>query len=173
MRTALLLALLTVGCDRGRTLESSPAPAATGSLVFDVQPEAAADVFLATEAEIMRSRPLLDRARTSRRIEIDANSVRATRRPGSMILDVSVRDADPRRAAGACNAILEAYFEQRLELSLAPMMQQEEVLAAELDAHPDDAALKEKLQALELRRRERRSDVRILEPCIEPRVTKP
>ena len=163
MRTVLIAAVLAGAC--GSTGE---APAAAGSLVFDPPANgAAADVFLATEAEVLKSQPLRERVTRQLRLEapLAAESIIATPKPGTLVLDVGVRDPDPRRAAELCNTLLRTYVEYRMERALIPMLEEEKALAEQLERRPEDAKLRERVKELELARRAPRAGVRLLDAC--------
>jgi hypothetical protein len=157
VRILVLVGLLACG--------GPPAPAASGSLVFDPQPTSTADVFLATEAEVIRSAPLREHLRESRRLEIPADAITVTRKPGTMILEVGVRDEDPGRAAALCNELLRAYMDYRRERAVVEIMSEQKAVAEQLDRHRDDARLQERLHALEVARGTLEIDVRVLETC--------
>jgi hypothetical protein len=140
-------------------------PAARGSLVFEPQPEATASVFLATEAEVIRSASLREHIQQDLHTEIAADAIVVTRTPDSMILEVAVRDADPRRAAELCNAVLRGYIDRRRESANIEIVTAQQALAAELDRHPADARLQERMKELELARSMLKSDVRVLDAC--------
>ncbi len=109
MRAALVLFVIAA-------CSTKELPHARGALVFDARE--AADVFLATEIEVMKSEPLLRRVREEQRIELDAAAVTARRRTGTMIVDVTVRDKDPQRAAELCNFLMRTYFEYRISIAI-------------------------------------------------------
>jgi hypothetical protein len=160
VRIAVLGLLAAFGCS------GKPAPAASGSLVFDPQPANVADVYLATEAEVIRSAPLRERIHQEQRLEISADAIVVTRKPGTMILEVGVRDDDPGRAADVCNRLVHAYVDYRREKMLVGTRVQQQALAMELDKHPEDARLQERMRELELTGRILNVDVRLLEPCV-------
>lgn len=139
-------------------------PRATGSLMFE--PREAADVFIATEIEVMRSEPILRRLREQQRVELAASAITAKRRAGTMVLDVTVHDRDPQRAAQLCNDLLRTYFDYRMSLGIEAIAVEQQVVAEALDRDPNNVALKTKLDDLELKRRTRKSDVRLLDPCV-------
>jgi hypothetical protein len=165
MRSLVVLAAL-VACDRGKASEPARGPAASGSMVFDTRPATEADVFLATESEIVKSGPLVNRVNEEyRTTELTADAITVVRRPGTMILDVMVRNADPARARDLCNQLLKSYAEHRMTLAVMGMNKQLEVMVARLEQTPDDADLKRNVNDLELQARMRKNDVRLLEPC--------
>ena len=159
VRILALAAVAALGCS------GTPAPAASGKLVFEPQPENLADVLLATEAEVLRSAPLRDRVNPELRDRVAADAITVSRTPGTMILEVGVRDEDPRRAAEQCNGILRAYIDYRMEKAVLELGAQQQALAVQLEKHPGDARLQERLRDLELARATLGSDVRVLEPC--------
>lgn len=171
MRMLILAAVLVAGCDKGRDRTTPAEPTSTGSVVLDVG-TASSDVYLATQSEIMRSESLLQRVRDRRRVELDARAVSTRRKSGTSIIEVSVHDKDPFRAAELCNAVIEAYIELRLEQNLTPMLAQQEVLAAELAKHPDDTQLQNRLKELDLARRMPTTDARVLDRCRVPATPK-
>jgi len=135
--------------------------------VFDERPSP--DVFLATESEVVRSESLLRRVRDDLRLDaLAADAITVERRPGTMILDISVANKDPAAAAMICNRVIQAYVESRLERSYVDLATSAQAIAAELERRPDDADLKRKLADIDLQRTMRKSDVRVLEPCAMP-----
>ena len=160
-RFGLWFVVALSACDRG-----SSQPQAKGSLVFDERD--AADVFLATEAEVMRTEPILREVQQRYRVELARSAVTVTRRTGTMILDVAVRDKDPQLAAELCNHLMQAYVESRLMRSQATILEKVQVLSTELDARKDPA-IEQQIKDLEIKRRLLENDVRLLEPCRMPR----
>lgn len=162
----LVLSAALVACDRGEAVEPARGPGASGSMVFDTRPATEADVFLATEGEIVKSARLVDRVNEAyRTTELAPGAITVERRPGTMILDVTVRNADPVRAQHLCNQLLQVYFEYRMTLALMGVNQQLEAMVVRLEQTPDDADLKRKISDLELQARIRKSDVRLLDQC--------
>ncbi|MDQ3338400.1 MAG: hypothetical protein M4D80_24810 [Myxococcota bacterium] len=152
-----LIVVVAAGCtgDKG--------PRASGALVFTER--SAADVFLATEAEVMRSEPILRRIREDAREELSAKAISVKRRSGTMILDVTVRDKSPQRAAMLCNRLMETYFEFRMSLAIMEINVQMQALAEQLERAPQNAELERQLAVLETKRMTRVNDVRVLAPC--------
>jgi len=96
---------------------------------------------------------------------IAAEAIVATPKAGTLILEVGVRDLDPHRAAELCNALLRTYVEYRIERALIPLLEEEKALAEQLERHPEDAKLRERVKELELARRVPRPGVRLLDAC--------
>ncbi len=170
MRVVAVL-LLLAACDGGKagTPEAARAPAAMGSLVFTPRSVAETDVFLATEAEVIKSRRILDQVADRFRVsDLTADAITVRRRPGTAILDVRVRMADLDLAATRCNQVMQTYFEFRWAMLLEDVMQPAAALADKLERDPDNAALKQQLADLDARRMTTKSDVRVLEPCRPP-----
>lgn len=140
---------------------------ASGTLVFD--PREAADVYLATEIEVMRSEPILRHVREQFRTEVTSAAITAKRRAGTMLVDVSVRDKDPQRAAELCNWVMKTYLEYRMSLAIEAVMREQQVVAEALDRDPNNADLKTKLQDLDVKRMTRTSEVRVLDACVMPK----
>ena len=140
---------------------------ASGTLVFE--PREAADVYLATEIEVMRSEPILRRVREQFRTEIAPAAITAKRRAGTMLVDVSVRDKDPQRAAELCNWVMQTYLEYRFSLVLEAHAREQQALAEAVERDPTNMQLREKLTALELERMAAPSGVRVLDACAMPK----
>jgi hypothetical protein len=162
--------LLLAACDRGKEAAPVPSgPAAKGSLVFSPRSAAEADVFLATESEVLKSGPIRHQAADHFRApELAAEDITVRRRPGTTILDVSVRLPDLELAAMRCNQLMQVYFEYRMSLPLKALNDEAMALYAQLERTPDNAAIKQKLLDLEGKRTEIKNDVRVLEPCRPP-----
>ena len=160
MRAALVL-FVVAACS------TKEGPHARGALVFDARE--AADVFLATEAEVMRSEPILRRVREDQRAELAPAAITAKRRAGTMILDVTVRDKDPQRAAELCNRLIQTYLEYRMSRAIEAIAREQQVVAEALDRDRGNAELQKKLQDLDVKRMTRTNDVRVLDPCLAAR----
>src|SRR5689334_18565494 len=125
---SLIVVALALGC--GKT-EPKRAWRGTGTVVFT--PSASAktdlDVFMATEIEMIKSRRVVERALASRHASsTDAQGhIVVTRRGASLVLEVAV-DGDEPAVADRCNAILEAYVEQRMEEKIVALRMKEQVL---------------------------------------------
>lgn len=143
-------------------------PAASGSLLFDPRPGESPEVFLATEIEVLRSQSLRDRIREDVHVDLAADAVVAERRPGALVLQIGVRDSDSQRAALACNALIRAYIDRRMEQAIVPIASEEQALDAEREKHPDDPKLVARIQELEMQRVTRHNDVRVLDACRAP-----
>jgi len=139
-------------------------PHAKGSFVFTER--VAADVFIATEAEVMKSEPLLRRIREVAREELARGAIAVERRAGTMILDVTVRDKDPRRAAMLCNHLMQTYVEYRMTAGITVIHQQMEAVSRELERTPNSPELARQMSELEVKRTTHQLDVRVLEPCL-------
>ena len=162
MRIVLVAVLLAAACG-----SKGEPPAASGSLVFEPPASGPADVYLATEAEVLKSQPVRDRMKEQLRLEtpIAADAIVATPKAGTLILEVGVRDPDPRRAAELCNALVRTYVEHRIERALIPLLEEEKALAEQLERHPEDGKLRERVKELELARRVPKVEVRVLDHC--------
>lgn len=161
VRITLICGLLgALGCG-----SKAAEPAASGSLVFDPKPPDTADVFLATEAEVIRSAQLRERVAQDLRMELTADAIVVARKRDSMILEIGVRDADARRAAQLCNALARAYLEHRLERGSIDNLRARQAIAEQLERHPDDENLRNRMSAMEMERAMQRLDVRLLEAC--------
>lgn len=158
----LVILVLLAACDRGM------GPHAHGRLVFDVRPAAEADVFLATEGEVLRSEPVLGRVRENYRTQVQSSAVSVKRDPNTMILDVFVKNGDPQVAAKTCNQVMQVYVDMRMEMGLMKVQQQLDVLSEALDKTPGDADLQRRIKDLEIQSHMRETDVRVLEPCRAP-----
>jgi hypothetical protein len=160
-----LLVLACVACNRG-----PKQPHATGRLVFDVRPANEATVFLATEAEVLRSAPMLRAIREQwPGHELDPEALSVTRHADTMILDITVTDRDPHVAAESCNRVLQAYVDRRRSMAVFELQNRMKVLDEKLQASPDNADLKRQLDELDTQARIAKTDVRVLEPCLQPR----
>jgi hypothetical protein len=165
MRSLLPLLLLTA-CDRGNVAAPASGPRAVGSLVFTPRSSAEADVFLETEREVLKSSPILRRVGEQYKTnDLAPDAIETKRRPGTAILDVTVRMPDPNLAVERCNQLLYAYVEFRMELAVHRLREQEMVVAQELDRSPDNAELKRKLLDIQVASQVAENDVRVLEPC--------
>jgi uncharacterized protein involved in exopolysaccharide biosynthesis len=113
----LIVLSVVVACGAG------PAPTASGALVLELEEERlGADVIdarVATEIEILRSRPMLERVVRTLGLDADpsmgpdavasiSSAVRPARRDASLVIDVAVALDDPERAATVCNALMDA-----------------------------------------------------------------
>jgi uncharacterized protein involved in exopolysaccharide biosynthesis len=180
------------GCDR-LPARLRPAPAARGTLVFNLDALAAVDgpaaryplddAFFATQLEVLRSRAVcVDALRrlgpepTDREVQALVRAVAAQRHGGANVIEVAVRDPDPRRAAQLCNGVLEAFIrrrvEQRLEVARRLQMQladEHEALQARRPDAPELAALAARVRDADRRAATRVSDVTVLDACLPPR----
>ncbi len=119
MRALVICAALLAGC--------TDPPSARGAIEIDTcgeREERDVDVYLATQAEVATSAPVLERALERLGVGADAAAVRerveVERRGESAILDVRVSIAgDPEEAVALCNAIIQAYIERRYDVARA------------------------------------------------------
>ena len=188
--------MLTVGlalaCDDEP--EGPPPPDAIGALVFDLDDPAASraaiDARLATEIEVIGGHPIAERV--ANRLGLAGHmgfeqppsltvrrAVRATRRGDTLIVDVSVTLQHPERAVEICNATLETYLEQHMQMLVGDARREMAALAARADdlatraaEAPESAQLAAELErartdlaVLERDTALTRNDARILEPC--------
>lgn len=161
MRIALLaLALVAAGC--GGT---SAEPDVAGTLIIDPPAGRDTDAYIATEAEVLRSQTLRKALKERRQLDLAADALVVTPKPGTRVIQVGVRDPDTQRAAQLCNELMRTYVEYRMERALVPMLEEEKALAEQLEKHPEDDKLRERMKELELSRRTPRVDVRLLDPC--------
>ena len=191
--------MLTIGlalaCDRAP--EGPPPPDAAGALVFDLDdPAASRDAIatrLATEIDVIGSARIAERV--ADRLGLAGQmgfehppsltvrrSVRATRRGESLILDVSVTLNHPERAVEICNATLEAYLEQHMQVLVGDARREMDALAAraeDMAARAAEALENAQLAAelerartdlaeLERRTTLTRNDARVLARCHPP-----
>jgi hypothetical protein len=162
----LWLLVLVAACDRGGSSpEPIRGPKATGSIVFDARPASEADLVMRTEAAIVASRTIVDRVREQFRTELATDSIRVARRPGTMILDITVLDADPNRAAEKCNQLLQTYVDGRKMRAIYPLREEAQAVAALLERSPDDKALLLKQADIEVKLYTHAIDVHVLERC--------
>lgn len=179
-RRALAVALLAVATACGAPTQDARA---SGALVIELDDEGvsrdAIDARIATEVEVLRSRPLA--ARVVQRLALDRDpsavdgvlsAVRVARRGESLVIEVGIAGDDPAHAAMVCNALLESYLEARMEARLSETMRNAEWLASQLDALAAEpgtearrAEIEERLRDLDRERATARSDARVLEPC--------
>src|SRR5205085_11783397 len=123
---------------------------ANGRLVFNVMPENESTVFLATEAEVLRSAPMLRAIREQwPGHELDPEALSVTRHADTMILDITVTDRDPHIAAESCNRVLQAYVDRRRSMAVFELQNRMKVLDEKLQAAPDNADLKRQLDELD------------------------
>jgi uncharacterized protein involved in exopolysaccharide biosynthesis len=182
----LVLAVLAAAC-------GGAAPTASGAMMLELPEERlGADVIearVATEVEILQSRPIVERVVRTLGLEHDpslgpdavaaiSSAVHASRRGGSLVIDVAVSLGDLDRAAAVCNALMDAYLASRVDVRIAPIMTELDWLGSQLEAlgeRPEDEVvrvrLRERAAQLELERvaARGRADARVLEPC-RPRV---
>ena len=123
------------------------------------------DAYIATEAEVLRSQTLRAAMKERTRLDLAADALVVTPRSGSRVIEVGVRDPDKQRAAQLCNELMRTYLEYRMERALVPMLEEEKALAEQLEKHPEDDKLRERMKELELSRRVPKIDVRLLDPC--------
>lgn len=160
MRFALLGLLVLAACgDRGAK------PDVAGTLIIEPPAGRDSDAYIATEAEVLRSQTLRNALKERRQLELAADALVVTPKPGTRVVEVGVSDADPQRAAQLCNELMRTYIEYRMERALMPMLAEEKALAEQLEQHPEDTKLRERMQELELSRRAPKNDVRLLDPC--------
>ena len=175
-----LVVLLLASC-------GGSAPDASGALVLDLEEEhLGADVIdarIATAVEVLESRPILERV--VHELALDhppapdpiaslARAVHASRRGSSLVVDVEVSLEDPADATHACNALLEAYLESRIEAHLQPITTELEWISSQLETLadvPEAAPQRERLRerAAQLEREQTssrgRAGARVLERC--------
>ena len=174
VRCLPICVFLIAACDSGAKQEQPRLPTSKGSLLFDMRPANDAELFLRTEAEVMRSAQLLEHVRDLRRggVELTPEAITVTPRRGAMILDVAVSASDPRVAAELCNALIAGYIDQRRMRARNGIDDKLQVIAAAYDAapadSPDRATLKAQLDELRLSHPLQRSDVRALDRCKVP-----
>jgi len=189
--TALAIcAASTSSCTPAPTGSAASRGAARGALVFAIgaMPADQSNVGLATEVEVIKSRPIVEQvvkdlrldlgldAGTGRATELLASWVAAERRGGSLVLDVSLKGApDSAMAVAACNALMARYVERRREARIDRATEVVIVRQSELQAAMEADAGAERVKALRRRFEEadeqrlegaRESDVRVLEGCV-------
>ncbi len=140
-------------------------PTATGSLVFDPQPASTVDAFLAGEGEVIRSALLRRRLEEYERVTLDADAIAVNRRPGTLIIDVTVADKDPQRAAHLCNGLLRTYLDYGRMRALSAIQLEQQAVASELERRPNDDHVAVRMQQLDIVRTTARTDVRVLDGC--------
>ena len=161
------IAVLLVAC-------ASKAPAASGAMMLDVAPTAtrdALDAEVANAIEMLRGPMLRDRVSHERGMPFDGAIV-AHRRGDSTVIEVGVELADPLAAAAACNQLMRAFYEMRLEARIAGGVDRANRLEEMADKLPKGDPQRDKLDAevaqLERDRELSQSDVKLIEPC-QPR----
>jgi len=168
------------------------APGASGSFVFvpgamvstpDGGPGVdMTDTILATETEIARSDGVLRNAVRSRglaasfkltedqTVEALRNAMDVKRREKSLVLDVTVRLPDPSLAKDACNAVVRAYIDSRMERRIETGQAREMWLRSQLDTldagSPMAALLRDEADKQHTESSRRESDVTALDPCV-------
>jgi uncharacterized protein involved in exopolysaccharide biosynthesis len=167
MRRFVAIMMVVVACDGGKQApKPPPMPSATGSVVLTPRSPSEADIALANEAEILRSSQLVKRTNDDvRRDDLRTDQVTVGRRPGTTILDVTVRMTDPNLAADFCNALIKVYIEYHHAQRILPLQQQRQAIAAELDRTPGDKDLLHKEQELYLAIQTVEPDARVLDQC--------
>ncbi|HEX7699381.1 MAG TPA: hypothetical protein VF403_01585, partial [Kofleriaceae bacterium] len=153
-----LLLLFVVACHRDHR------PHATGSFAFDTAAiKGDPDLFFATEAEIVRSARILERA--NQRLAPPQKGaaqppvrVEVERRGATALFDVTVYADDREIAQRTCNAVIETYVESRLVAKQAELTAKIEAL--------DAAGSNAQRDALVLEQHTHENDVRLLDPCV-------
>jgi uncharacterized protein involved in exopolysaccharide biosynthesis len=190
MRLAIFLGLASViGCAK-----PDVTPGSTGSVVFApgamvVTPDAGAPVdmtssILATEIEVMRSDSVIRAAVRARglagsfkltedgTVEALRGDTSVARRGQSLVLEVTVRVADPALAKESCTAIISAYVEARMSRRIELAAEREMWLRAQLDAldasSPMAVMLRTSADEAALERTRRDNDVTTLDACSTP-----
>jgi uncharacterized protein involved in exopolysaccharide biosynthesis len=143
--TGLVLALSGC-CDPSAGGHRSVGTLAIDPLALGGEIDAAAiETLMATEVIVLQSWQVRERALERRGImepfgatELDAveglgSALEVARMEGSTAFEVSVTSADPQTSAEACNAVMEAYLEYRLEQRLLPLVQQEQWLGEQVE----------------------------------------
>lgn len=178
----LLSSMLIAGCG-----EQEPAPRASGALVLELEEDrmgaAAIDALVATEIEVLKSRPIAQRVATELELAHDpafgadaANvvrrSVRASRRGGSLVIDVGLMGCgaseDPECAARVCNSVIDAYIVQRLESRMGPIARELDWLSMQREQLSEGDArtrVDARIVELDLQRAAITPGARVLEPC--------
>lgn len=212
-RIAVLMAVSIAGCGSGDGVRSRGALelAPAELLGVDEPPEAlsqaAIDALVATKVEQIGSYAVAERVvrelalnedrafmgvpegePSSASVEEAAERVRehvtVERREGSLVIDVTVSDADPRRAQIVCNALLQAAVEAGFEERILPQQLAQQRMYASLDrlredrrsAEGDEAVqldatierVERELRDLELSARTAVSPLRVLDRCRMP-----
>jgi uncharacterized protein involved in exopolysaccharide biosynthesis len=181
MTSRLLVPLLLV-LGAGGCRKPPPPPTAQGALVFQPQalrPAGAAPsdprVFLATQAEILKSRHLAERVAERLRLSPGDRSapprLTVTPRGDALILDVRAHHPDPSLSAQVCNTTVDEYLTGRWDQAREPLHRRQLALAERLDALGEDGdpakveALRRELQHLAMELTAVPSDAHVLEPC--------
>jgi len=169
-----------LGAASSRAAGPARSMAATGSIAFEPRAPAAATSLLASEVEVVRSEAVVrmanDRVRTVAELngtELARAAIHVARRARSMLVDISVNDPDPRRAAALCNVLISSYIEHRMLGAVATAKERQRVVAGELQRDPDDEALRHEAEQLELAIRAPEADVHVVDTCIAPAATEP
>lgn len=162
---------------------------AKGAVVFDAEAvygkecdpsPARAETFFATQAEVVRARELVrqvavDLGLPEARVPELVQRVSAARREDTLILDISAKDDDPKFARTLCNAMMNAFVQQRIHRVREPLAARAEFLEHEAEelGHADGGALarakvEEKLAELQVDVNLVANDARVLEICELP-----
>lgn len=162
MRAQLLLVFVATACDSGAHAPRA-AFTAKGSLQYS-RSDPAADEYLASEMEILRGQTFL--ASVAKRFpdaKLSPGAIVAARRPGTMILDVSVASSDAAKAAAVCNHVMQTFIELHLQKRLARVHDAQAGLTEDLEQNPGDEAKKKRLEDLLAHAMD--NDVTTLERC--------
>jgi hypothetical protein len=173
MRSCLALALLVVAlaaCRRNPAHDLGPH--AHTSLVFtnDAARGGSFETFFATEAEVLRSKPVLDMVfeQLGRQVSRDHLVIEAERRGDTSILDIRVAMPDPAVARDVCGQLVQQYIALRRVTQHTGVAQ---VIASMADEYErtkstaDRELLHKRMLDLEIQERALAVDVRGLEPC--------
>lgn len=166
MRAPLLLSLVALACDKGPASQPRDVVTARGSLQFSPRPDAAVGIYFKSELDLLRGDAFL--ASVAKRFpeaKVPRGAVAAAHRPDTMIVDVSVSDADPHKAAATCNHIMQTFVELHLQRRLTRVHDEQARLTADLAANPSDEA---KQRLAELLAHAMENDIKTLEPCVVP-----
>ena len=139
------------------------------------------DSILATETEVARSDSVLRSAVRSRglaasfkltedqTVEALRNATVVRRREKSLVLDVTVRLPDALLAKDACNAVVKAYIDSRMQKRVETGQARELWLRSQLDARdagsPVAALLRDEADKQHADSSRPDNDVRVLDPC--------
>jgi hypothetical protein len=164
---------------------------APGAMVSGGAPDAGpfvdmTDTILATETEVARSDWVLRSAVRSRglaasfklsedqTVEALRSATVVKRREKSLVLDVTVRLPDASLAKDACNAVVRAYIESRMQKRVETGQARELWLRSQLDAQdagsPVAALLRDEADKQNAESSRHENDVMVLDPCASTSV---
>src|SRR5512138_433584 len=88
---------------------------------------------VSTNIQLAKSQPVLDAVNTQMNSEIDINNIQVSAIPNTLIIQIKVQDADPRRAAAIANTLVRILIRRNEELISGRYVDFENSLNAQID----------------------------------------